>query len=166
MSCSDRNSACTPARLSSGLSHAQGVTSPPGPKARTHPCALAPTTSASKASAVRPWIGTLARRLCLDKLRGGGREQPIEEEEEFIEDGDAFAELDEALAVRQAMQDLPEHCAEILDRFFAKDESYKTIGEALDIPAGTIASRISRCLSKMKSKLEGRKPRFQPSGSR
>jgi RNA polymerase sigma factor (sigma-70 family) len=117
-------------------------------------------------AAVRPWIGTLTRRLCLDKLRAGGREQPIEEAEEFTEDGDAFAELDEALAVREAMKDLPEHCAEILDRFFSRDESYKTIGEALEIPAGTIASRISRCLSKMKSKLEGRKPRFQPSGER
>jgi len=115
-------------------------------------------------AAVRPWIGTLTRRLCLDKLRAGGREQPIEEAEEFTEDSDAFAELDEALAVREAMKDLPEHCAEILDRFFARDESYKTIGEALEIPAGTIASRISRCLSKMKLKLEGRKPRFQPSG--
>jgi len=117
-------------------------------------------------SAVRPWIGTLTRRLCLDKLRSGGREQPIEEAEEITEDSDAFAELDESLAVREAMKDLPEHCAEILDRFFARDESYKTIGESLDIPAGTIASRISRCLSKLKSKREGRKPRFEPSGSR
>jgi RNA polymerase sigma factor (sigma-70 family) len=117
-------------------------------------------------SAVRPWIGTLTRRLCLDRLRSGGREQPIEEAEEITEDGDAFAELDEALAVREAMKDLPEHCAEILDRFFARDESYRAIGEALDIPPGTIASRISRCLAKLKSKLEGRKPRFEPSEDR
>src|SRR3954469_13824306 len=87
-------------------------------------------------AAVRPWIGTLTRRLCLDKLRAGGREQPIEEAQEFTEASDAFAKLDEALAVREAMKDLPEHCADILDRFFARDESYKTIGEALEIPAG------------------------------
>jgi RNA polymerase sigma factor (sigma-70 family) len=117
-------------------------------------------------SAVRPWIGTLTRRLCLDRLRFGGREQPIEEAEEISDPSDAFAELDEALAVREAMKDLPEHCAEILDRFFALDESYKTIGESLDLPAGTIASRISRCLRKLRSGLEGRKPRFQPSGDR
>ena len=36
-------------------------------------------------AAVRPWIGTLTRRLCLDKLRAGGREQPIEEAEEITE---------------------------------------------------------------------------------
>ena len=64
------------------------------------------------------------------------------------------------------MRALPEHCAEILDRFFARDESYKTIGEDLGLPPGTIASRISRCLTKLRRQLEGRKPRFQPSINR
>ena len=63
--------------------------------------------------------------------------------------------------MHEAMKQLPEHCAEILDRFFARDESYRTIGEALDIPPGTIASRISRCLRKLRGQLEGRKPRFR-----
>jgi len=65
--------------------------------------------------------------------------------------------------VQDAMRRLPEHCAEILDRFFTRDESYRTIGEALDLPPGTIASRISRCLSKLRKQMEGRKPRFEPS---
>ena len=30
-------------------------------------------------AAVRPWIATLTRRLCVDKLRGGGREHLVEE---------------------------------------------------------------------------------------
>jgi RNA polymerase sigma factor (sigma-70 family) len=64
----------------------------------------------------------------------------------------------EALAVHEALAELPEHCQEILDRFFARDESYQTIGAALDIPAGTIASRISRCLAKLRELFEGRKP--------
>jgi RNA polymerase sigma factor (sigma-70 family) len=114
-------------------------------------------------AAVRPWIATLTRRLCVDKLRGGGREQLVEEPLEDAGADDGLAELDEAMAVQDAMKTLPEHCAEILDRFFTRDESYKTIGLALDLPAGTIASRISRCLSKLKNELQGRKPRFQPS---
>ena len=44
----------------------------------------------------------------------------------------------------------------MLDRFFCRDESYKTIGEELDLPSGTIASRISRCLAKLREQLEGR----------
>ena len=58
--------------------------------------------------------------------------------------------------MHETLAQLPENCQEILDRFFARDESYQTIGSALDIPAGTIASRISRCLAKMRDLLEGR----------
>ena len=72
--------------------------------------------------------------------------------------------LDEALDVHHALTRLGGDCREILDRFFARDESYKTIGAALDLPSGTIASRISRCLIKLKDTLEGRKPRLAPSG--
>jgi RNA polymerase sigma factor (sigma-70 family) len=114
-------------------------------------------------ASIRPWIGTLARRLCVDRLRSSAREQPEEELDERATTEDVFAELDEALAVQEAMRELPEHCAEILDRFFARDESYRAIGEALGLPPGTIASRISRCLTKLRKKLEGRKPRFEPS---
>ena len=96
----------------------------------------------------------------------GGREQPSDEPIDPADAEDALAELDEAIAVHEAMRALPEHCAEILDRFFARDESYRTIGEALDLPPGTIASRISRCLTKLRRELEGRKPRFRPSRDR
>jgi DNA-directed RNA polymerase specialized sigma24 family protein len=51
---------------------------------------------------------------------------------------------------------LPGHCREMLDRFFARDQSYRTIGTELGVPEGTIASRISRCLSKLRAELEGR----------
>ena len=114
-------------------------------------------------AAVRPWIATLTRRLCVDRIRSGGREQLVEEPFEGEGTDDGLDELDESMAVHDAMRTLPEHCAEILDRFFTRDESYRTIGEALDLPPGTIASRISRCLSKLRRQLEGRKPRFQPS---
>jgi RNA polymerase sigma factor (sigma-70 family) len=106
--------------------------------------------------AIRPWIAQLTRRLCVDHLRAGAREQPSGEEIEPPGVDDTLARIDEALTVHEALADLPEHCQEILDRFFARDESYEAIGEALDIPSGTIASRISRCLAKLREKFEGR----------
>jgi RNA polymerase sigma-70 factor (ECF subfamily) len=102
--------------------------------------------------AIRPWIAQLTRRLCIDRIRST-REAPAEEVEPEAFD-DRLAELDEALAVREMMAVLSESCQEVLDRFFARDESYKTIGDALDLPAGTIASRISRCLEKLKAVME------------
>src|SRR5438105_13434605 len=61
-------------------------------------------------AAIRPWLGQLTRRLCIDWLRGGAREQlgesdPAEtvttEAEETIE------LLDEALDVHEALRRLP-----------------------------------------------------------
>ena len=117
-------------------------------------------------AAVRPWIGTLARRLCVDRLRSATREQASEYAIDPEDVDDELAELDEALSVKEALRTLDQNCAEILDRFFARDESYRAIGEALDLPPGTIASRISRCLKKLRMRLEGRKPRFEPSDDR
>jgi RNA polymerase sigma factor (sigma-70 family) len=99
--------------------------------------------------ALRPWIAQLTRRVCLDRLRRDARVEPVADPR--VEDVDeTIAQLDEAFTIHQLLQGLPEHCREVLDRFFARDESYATIGEALDIPAGTIASRISRCLARLR----------------
>ena len=111
--------------------------------------------------AFRPWLAQLTRRTCIDRLRSGARESPVEELEPPELD-ETLATLDDAMTVHAAMAGLPENCQEILDRFFAQDESYRTIGEALDLPAGTIASRISRCLDRLKSLLEETGPALRP----
>jgi RNA polymerase sigma factor (sigma-70 family) len=112
--------------------------------------------------ALRPWLAALCRRLCIDRLRAGAREQPTEDPGVEATD-DSLDELTEAFAVRAALAELSDNCREILDRFFARDESYRTIADALQLPPGTIASRISRCLRKLRTQLEGRNPRFDPS---
>ena len=105
--------------------------------------------------AIRPWIGQMTRNCCLDRIRAGGREVVLEEVDE-VEANDEIAELDEAFAVRQGLATLTEECREVLDRFFCRDESYRTIGDELGIPPGTIASRISRCLDKLRAQFLGR----------
>jgi RNA polymerase sigma factor (sigma-70 family) len=105
--------------------------------------------------AIRPWLAQLTRRLCIDRLRAGTTEQ-LDDDLEIADADDTIALLDDALAVHEALATLPDNCQEILDRFFARDESYHTIGDALDIPSGTIASRISRCLTKLRVEMEGR----------
>jgi RNA polymerase sigma factor (sigma-70 family) len=108
-------------------------------------------------AAIRPWIAQLTRRICLDRIAAGSREEPMEEVP--AEERDAtLAELEDAFAVHEALGELTAPCREMLDRFFTRDESYRTIGEELQLPAGTIASRISRCLRKLRELLEGRKP--------
>jgi RNA polymerase sigma factor (sigma-70 family) len=108
--------------------------------------------------AIRPWIGQLTRRLCIDHIRSSSREEIVDPETMPGGVDEAMETLDEALAVHEAMAELTENCREILDRFFARDESYQTIGAALEIPSGTIASRISRCLARLREVFEGRNP--------
>jgi RNA polymerase sigma factor (sigma-70 family) len=104
-------------------------------------------------SSIRPWLAQLTRRACIDRLRAGKHEFAAEEiEPEGVDD--QLAVLDAALAVRACLAELSGDCREILDRFFARDESYQSISLALGLPAGTIASRISRCLEKLKLVME------------
>jgi RNA polymerase sigma factor (sigma-70 family) len=118
-------------------------------------------------AALRPWLAQMTRRLCIDRLRAAAREGPAVDEELVPAGVDETLEfLDEALSVHEALAATPEHCREILDRFFARDESYRTIGDALDLPPGTIASRISRCLGRLRELLEGRTEPDEASGSR
>jgi RNA polymerase sigma-70 factor (ECF subfamily) len=116
-------------------------------------------------AAIRPWLAQLTRRLCIDSLRASRREAPGEDAEQELADVDPVLErLDEALDVHEALGRLGPDCREILDRFFTRDESYRTIGDALDLPSGTIASRISRCLAKLRELLEGRTADLASSG--
>jgi RNA polymerase sigma-70 factor (ECF subfamily) len=105
-------------------------------------------------SALRPWIAQLTRRRCLDAI-AAKREVPAEDVQTDDQTAD-LAEVEEAFEVREALATLSDTCQDILDRFFARDQSYKTIGDELDIPSGTIASRIARCLGRLRESLEGR----------
>ena len=113
--------------------------------------------------AVRPWLAQLTRRLCIDRLRLNARDNPSDADPDEQEVDDVLATLDDAMTVRAALDKVGDPCREILDRFFCRDESYHTIGEALEIPAGTIASRISRCLEKVRGEFDGRSRGSRPS---
>lgn len=104
---------------------------------------------------LQPWLAQVARRLCVDVLRRQQREEVVEEVAETHAD-DSLQHLDRAMDVRAAMLTLPEHCRDILDRFFARDESYELIARQLRVPQGTIASRISRCLGRLRAELQDR----------
>ena len=115
-------------------------------------------------SAIRAWMAQLTRRVCLDRVTARATE-PLDEAPDDQVDR-TIEEIDEAFTVRQALERLGEPCHELLDRFFARDESYRTIGAELGLPAGTIASRISRCLEKLRGELEGRNVSQPASGDR
>jgi RNA polymerase sigma-70 factor (ECF subfamily) len=110
-------------------------------------------------AAVRGWIAQVTRNVALDWLRRRTREASAADTlEEHAIDERSFEEplraVDDALTVRAALERLPEHQREILDRFFARDQSYQTIAAELGIAPGTIASRISRALAALRGEFE------------
>jgi RNA polymerase sigma factor (sigma-70 family) len=113
--------------------------------------------------AVRPWIGQLTRRLCVDRIRERSNVELTDEDIEPGEADETLQQLEQSWMVHELLDSLSENCREILDRFFARDESYRTIGDALELPAGTIASRISRCLTRLRKELGGRNSPPPPS---
>lgn len=105
-------------------------------------------------SALRPWIAQLTRRRCIDAVSA---RRELSSEEVVTDEGSSdLSDVEEAFEVREALATLSGTCQDILDRFFTRDQSYKTIADELEIPSGTIASRIARCLGRLREELEGR----------
>jgi RNA polymerase sigma factor (sigma-70 family) len=105
-------------------------------------------------AAVGPWLGQLARRLSIDRLRRRQREAPVEDAGLETVAEWTMAVVDDALTVEAALRTLPASHREVVERFFLCDESYAQISAALGLPPGTVASRISRSLERMRSTLE------------
>jgi RNA polymerase sigma factor (sigma-70 family) len=101
-------------------------------------------------AAVGPWLGQMARRLSIDRLRRRQREAPVEDARPETAAEWTLAVVDDALTVEAALRALPVSHREVVERFFLRDESYAQISEALGVPPGTVASRISRSLERMR----------------
>jgi RNA polymerase sigma factor (sigma-70 family) len=101
-------------------------------------------------TAFRPWLAQLTRRICGQIAQRRGQQALVEPPSDRPDPDDAIGELEVALDVQRALRRLPADCGAVLDRFFCQDQSYATIGDELGLPAGTIASRISRCLRRLR----------------
>jgi RNA polymerase sigma factor (sigma-70 family) len=93
------------------------------------------------------WVAQVARHVAIDVIRRNQRE--VSSELELADDGydESYEHVVESMALRHALSRLPDQQREMLERFFVQDQSYRAIAEELAIPAGTIASRISRALA-------------------
>ena len=105
--------------------------------------------------ALKPWIAQLTRHAAVDRIRADRRELPTLEDREVSDVDPDLERIELAMTVARALDELPVPFGEALRRFFLEDESYRTIGEALGVPPGTVASRISRGLALLRELLAG-----------
>lgn len=102
----------------------------------------------------RPWLYGIAANLVLKHYRSAGRHRAALERlaqrrestpvpfDERIVDEVAITQLWSRLS--SAIDDLPDHDREVLFLYAWQNLSYAEIAEALDIPVGTVRSRLNR----------------------
>jgi RNA polymerase sigma-70 factor, ECF subfamily len=110
-------------------------------------------------ASVSTWIFRIARNRRIDVFRRTKKPDLDPDEEMLLPSGveapDAGVEAMETEArVRNAMKDLPEEQVQLLKLSFYEGLSHTEIAEKLNVPLGTVKSRIRLAFNKMKSRLD------------
>ena len=111
-----------------------------------------------------PWILTIAANRAKTMA---GRARPSEEiDERLVWEGPSPAEDAETSAlaadVRAAVSALPEEQRVVLHLRAVEELSYREIADALDVPIGTVMSRLSRARETLRKRLGERAGRERP----
>jgi len=123
-----------------------------------------------KGRPVRPWLYTIATRQAIDAMRRNGRHQSvslhrIRDDQESAEGDDMTGWLackeinpldaaegeERSLVVRAAVEQLPEFLRQVVLLGYYQGLKYREIAEILDIPLGTVKSRLHTALEKLQA---------------
>ncbi len=105
------------------------------------------------------WIFTIARNLRVDRIRKDMRPTVDPNDPALVqpepEDGEtAVTRIQNRDRVRQALGSLSREQAKVIELSFFGDKSHADIADQLDLPLGTVKSRIRLALGKLKNALE------------
>ncbi len=107
-------------------------------------------------AAASTWIFTIARNLRLDlarrQVRAAAAAPPDEAPPEPQPDALLGAREDEARLVR-AISDLPPDQAQVIREAFYSDKPHSEIARELDLPLGTVKSRVRLALARLRLRL-------------
>jgi RNA polymerase sigma-70 factor (ECF subfamily) len=118
---------------------------------------------------IRPWLLRVLHNLHFSRT-GRERRQPAAIDDERLDgvarptdgavawangrlDASSYEAMDERLVA--ALNDLPEEYGTVMLLWAVEDFSYKEIAESLDIPIGTVMSRLHRARQRMNAQLQG-----------
>jgi RNA polymerase sigma factor (sigma-70 family) len=110
---------------------------------------------------VRPWLLRIVRNTWTDmRAKSGANDRPLEEIVDRAAEGpdpeQSALAGDRRRHVAAALAALPAEAREILVLREVEDCSYKHIAAVLDLPIGTVMSRLARAREKLAVELRGR----------
>lgn len=103
------------------------------------------------------WIFAIARNLRVDEIRRERRPELAGEAAEIAEPARAEEQLlrtDAARSLHAAMAELPPEQTEALRAVYFDDHAHGAAAQALDVPLGTLKSRVRLALQRLRSRLE------------
>jgi RNA polymerase sigma factor (sigma-70 family) len=108
----------------------------------------------------KPWLLRIVRNTWIDQRAKQGNDQPLEAAAHKPDDGpdpEQSAQAgDRRRQVAKALAALPAEMREILVLREIQDLPYKQIAAVLDLPIGTVMSRLARARERMAAELRGR----------
>ena len=110
--------------------------------------------SFSHKSSFKTWAYTIARRRLADFYRADAKTSPLTDYAGDLTAKDSLSEAEERMDVRQAMHNLSDKENELIHLVFQSQLSYQEISDVLDIPIGTVKSRMSAIKGKLRPLLE------------
>jgi RNA polymerase sigma factor (sigma-70 family) len=110
--------------------------------------------------AASTWIFSIARNLRIDAYRRERRPEFDPNDPAFVPDEAPAADLamsafEDAGRVQQALASLPADQAAVLKLSFFEDQSQSAIAAALDLPLGTVKSRMRLAFVKLRALIGG-----------
>lgn len=126
----------------------------------------------------KPWLFTIAANKARDAMRSRGRRKAAALDAQIgsgEEDSTAFVDLLQAdtelpadlmenkelrLAVQEIVQQMPEHLKEVILLSYFQQMPYKDIAEVLDVPLGTVKSRLHAAVKHFATRWDVARKRF------
>jgi RNA polymerase sigma factor (sigma-70 family) len=101
-----------------------------------------------------PWLFTIARRSVMDRLKQSYNPEDLPESDRAVDDHVA-AVLDRAQVV-EGLAGLPVREREVLILFYLQDLALQDCAHVLEVPVGTVKSRLSRARQLLRDRLADR----------
>lgn len=100
-----------------------------------------------------PWFATILRNLCYNFIKSRKRKEAYNIEDFQLSEPARGLDADTKLCLNRALAELSTQDREIIGKFYFEGLSYQEIADELDIPLGTVMSRLYYARKHLKSRL-------------